>query len=183
LFHHLAMPLRLPRPLVPCALRRSAPSLPSDAPPRRRRPLIALALAVGLLGGAAQAQGGPGPAAPEGGGAPRLSEAQQRRLFPELRSLAVQDHQARIGILQQGQRCLGAAGNGDGLRACLRQERQSLDDQRSRHREAVRQAYQRLGIPLPPGGPHRRLRPGIPASGQPQAWRPISVPRPIRVPS
>jgi hypothetical protein len=166
------MPLRLHRPLAPRALRRLVAFLPIAAPSRgQRRPLlIAAALAVGLLGGAAQAQsqGKPAPTAPEGGGA-RLSDAQQRKLFPELRALAVQDHQARIGILQQGQRCLGAAGNGDGLRACLRQERQALDDQRGRHREAVHQAYQRLGIPLPPGGQHRRLRPPAPAIGQPQA--------------
>jgi hypothetical protein len=145
--------------------------------------MLAAALAVGLLAGTAQAQGGPAPAGPggakpegwgAGGGGPRLSEAQQRKIFPELRALAVQDHQARIGILQQGQRCLGAAGSGDGLRACLRQERQALDDQRGRHREAVRQLYQRLGIPLPTGGQQRRLRPPAATGSQPQAWRPIA---------
>jgi hypothetical protein len=146
---------------------------------------MAAALAVGLLSGTAHAQGGPAPAGPGGvrpggsgaaGGGPRLSETQQRKLFPELRALAVQDHQARIGILQQGQRCLGAAGSGDALRACLRQERQALDDQRGRHREAVRLVYERLGIPLPTYGQHRRLRPQAPTGRQPQAWRPIAPP-------
>lgn len=142
-----------------------------------RRPLIAAALLLGLSG-AAQAQTAqlrPGPGSqplpqelPRGEG-PRLSAAQRQKLFPETRSLAIQDHQARIAILQQGQRCLGAAGNGDALRACMRQERQAMDAQRSRHREALRQAFVRQGIPVPDWSQRSGHRHGGPG-GASQGW-------------
>ena len=78
-----------------------------------QRPLIAAALMLGL-GTAVQAQSS-APPQPRGEG-PRLTAAQRQKVFPETRSLAVQDHQARIAILQQGERCINAATNGDGLR-------------------------------------------------------------------
>lgn len=139
-----------------------------------RRPLLVAALVLGL-GGAAQAQstlqpysqGQPRPQ--HQGQGPRLSEAQRQKLFPVTRSLAVQDHQARIAILQQGQRCLTAASNGDGLRACMRQERQALDAQRSRHRDAIRKAYVSQGIPVPDWSQRPRRGPGG-GDGQPQGW-------------
>lgn len=137
-----------------------------------RRPLLVAALVLGL-GGAAQAQSTLQPY-PQGqpkpqhqGQGPRLTEAQRQTMFPETRSLAVQDHQARIAILQQGQRCLVGASNGDGLRACMRQERQALDAQRSRHREALRQAFVRQGIPVPDWSQRPRRGPG---GGQSQGW-------------
>lgn len=142
-----------------------------------RRPLIAAALVVGL-GTAAHAQSaqlipGPGsqplPAELPRGEGPRLSAAQRQKLFPETRTLALQDHQARIAILQQGQRCIGAAGNGDALRACMRQERQAMDEQRGRHREALRQAFVRQGIPVPDWSQRKGRRPAGPG-GQPQGW-------------
>jgi len=110
------------------------------------RPLIAAALVVGL-GAAAHAQTTPQPL--RKGEGPRLTEAQKQKVFPETRSLAVQDHQARIAILQQGERCLAAAPNGDALRSCMRQERQAIEVQRQKHREALRQVFQRNGIPVP----------------------------------
>ncbi|MFM7269873.1 MAG: hypothetical protein ACKOZT_15045 [Cyanobium sp.] len=140
-------------------------------------PLLAAVLLL-AAGGAAQAQVLPlTPSIPTspatGGGGPRLTPEQRQRIFPETRALALQDHQARIGILQQGQRCIGAAANGDALRQCMRQERQAVDVQRSRHREALRGVFVRAGIPVPdwsqrqgrrqegPGGPG-----GAPRAGQ-----------------
>ena len=129
------------------------------------RPLLAAALVVGL-GAAAQAQAqtipNPTTAAPlRKGDGPRLTQAQRQKIFPDTRALAVQDHQARIVILQQGERCLAAAANGDALRACMRQERQAMQAQHQQHREALRQVFVRNGLPVPDwskrqGGPGGR---------------------------
>jgi hypothetical protein len=111
-----------------------------------QRPLIAAALVLGL-GTAVQAQTS-APLKPKGEG-PRLTEAQRQKVFPETRALASQDHRARIAILQQGERCISAAPNGDGLRTCMRQERDALQNQRQQHRDALRQVFVRNGIPVP----------------------------------
>ncbi len=111
-----------------------------------QRPLIAAALVLGL-GTAVQAQTS-APLKPKGEG-PRLTEAQRQKVFPETRALAAQDHRARIAILQQGERCINAATNGDGLRTCMRQERDALQNQRQQHRDALRQVFVRNGIPVP----------------------------------
>ena len=123
-----------------------------------QRPLIAAALVLGL-GTAVQAQSS-APLTPKGEG-PRLTEAQKQKMFPETRTLAGQDHRARIAILQQGERCISAATNGDGLRSCMRQEREALQNQRQQHRDALRQVFVRNGIPVPDwsqrkGGPSPR---------------------------
>ena len=140
-------------------------SLPHPLASLAARALLATALSVSAA--AAQAQSAL-PLQPRGEG-PRLSEAQRQKLFPETRALAVQDHQARIAILQQGQRCLAAAVDGDGLRNCMRQERQALDGQRSRHREALRQAFLRQGIPVPDWSQRQGRRPGG-AGGGAKGW-------------
>jgi len=111
-----------------------------------QRPLIAAALVLGL-GTAVQAQTS-APLKPKGEG-PRLTEAQRQKVFPETRALAAQDHRARIAILQQGERCISAAPNGDGLRTCMRQERDALQNQRQQHRDALRQVFVRNGIAVP----------------------------------
>jgi hypothetical protein len=123
-----------------------------------QRPLIAAALVLGL-GTAVQAQSS-APPPPKGEG-PRLTDAQRQKMFPETRTLAGQDHRARIAILQQGERCISAATNGDGLRSCMRQEREALQNQRQQHRDALRQVFVRNGIPVPDwsqrkGGPSPR---------------------------
>jgi len=126
-----------------------------------RGPLVGVALLLALLAPVpAQAQGAPNPAAPgrgqpPAGGVllPRPTEEQQRRIFPEIRRLAVEDHRARIAILQRGERCSRQASNGDGLRACMREERSQMQTQRQRHRDAVRGVMQRNGIRLPEGRP------------------------------
>ena len=123
-----------------------------------QRPLIATALVLGL-GTAVQAQSSAPP--PPRGEGPRLTDAQRQKMFPETRTLAGQDHRARIAILQQGERCISAATNGDGLRSCMRQEREALQNQRQQHRDALRQVFVRNGIPVPDwsqrkGGPSPR---------------------------
>ena len=131
-----------------------------------QRPLIATALLL-ALGSAVQAQTS-APTKHRGDG-PRLSEAQRQKLFPENRSLAVQDHRDRIAILQQGERCISAASTGDGLRACMRQEREALQGQRQKHREALRAMFQRNGIAVPESG-RRKDRPANRPGGGSDGW-------------
>jgi hypothetical protein len=131
-----------------------------------QRPLIAAALVLGL-GTAVQAQSTV-PPKPRGEG-PRLTEAQKQKVFPETRTLAVQDHRARIAILQQGERCISAATNGDGLRTCMRQERDALQNQRQQHRDALRQVFVRNGIPVPDWSQRRGGRGAGPAGLQ-EGW-------------
>lgn len=127
-----------------------------------QRPLIAAALLLGL-GTAVQAQSTV-PSQPRGEGA-RLTEAQRLKVFPETRTLAAQDHRARIAILQQGERCISAATNGDGLRNCMRQERDALQNQRQQHRNAQRQMFVRNGIPVPDWSQRKRGPSPRPAGG------------------
>jgi|694.fasta_scaffold02698_27 hypothetical protein len=127
-----------------------------------QRPLIAAALLLGL-GTAVQAQSTV-PSKPRGEG-PRLTEAQRLKVFPETRTLAAQDHRARIAILQQGERCISAATNGDGLRNCMRQERDALQNQRQQHRNALRQMFVRNGIPVPDWSQRKRGPSSRPAGG------------------
>jgi len=131
-----------------------------------QRPLIAAALVLGL-GTAVQAQSSPPPH--HGGDGPRLTEAQKQKMFPETRALAAQDHRARIAILQQGERCISAAPNGDGLRTCMRQERDALQTQRQQHRDALRQVYERNGIPVPDWSQRKAGR-GAGTPGAREGW-------------
>ena len=144
-----------------------------------QRPLIAAALVLGL-GTAVQAQTS-APLKPKGEG-PRLTEAQKQKVFPETRALAAQDHRARIAILQQGERCISAAPNGDGLRTCMRQERDALQNQRQQHRDALRQVYVRNGIPVPDWSQRKGSR-GAGTPGAREGWdhpgQPVS-PLPLR---
>lgn len=109
---------------------------------------LGLAATALLLGSAAPGQAGPGRRDPIGG----LTPEQQQKIFPEFRSLMLQDHQARISILQQGERCLRGARTTDALRSCLRQERSSYRSQRSDHRNRMREMFQRNGLPVPEWG-------------------------------
>jgi hypothetical protein len=110
--------------------------------------LAALALVVGASGAAlAQPVGQPAKG--------RLTPQQWQKIFPEHRSLAMRDHQARIAVLQKGERCIAGAGNGDALRECLRQERSAYQQQRQAHRTAMRALFERNGIPVPEWGNKR----------------------------
>jgi len=123
------------------------------------RSLIAAALVLGL-GAAAQAQGGN-----DKGPGPRLTDAQRQKLFPETRSLALQDHRARIAILQKGERCISAASTPDAQRDCLRQERDAMQAQRKQFGTAMRELFQRNGIAVPEWKGRRGGRSGGPDGG------------------
>jgi hypothetical protein len=111
-----------------------------------RHPLriAVLALALGS-GGVALAQTGPS-------GAARPTPAQLQKIFPEQKRLAISDHRARIAILQSGERCLAAAGSSEALRNCMRQERESYQNQRRQHWAAMKALMEKNGIPLPEWG-------------------------------
>lgn len=124
----------------------------------RSLPLGITALAL-LLSSTVPALAGPGRGDPLG----RLTPEQQQKIFPEFRTLMLEDHQARITILQKGERCLRAARDSGALRSCLREERSSYISQRSRHRDQMRQMFQRNGIAVPDWG--RRSGKGNPGRG------------------
>jgi hypothetical protein len=84
---------------------------------------------------------------PAGPGRP--TQAQWQKIFPENRQLALQDHRARLAILQKGERCIAAAANADALRACMREERSAMQQQRRQHMEAMRALFERNGMPAP----------------------------------
>jgi hypothetical protein len=123
--------------------------------PAMLSPLPALVLLLGLAAPAALAQP-VGPNLQE----LRLTPAQRQKVFPEQRRLALQDHQARMAILQRGERCIEKAANAEVLRTCMREEREAMRQQRSQHMERLKALYQRNGLPTPPwlmrrGGPQR----------------------------
>ena len=118
----------------------------------------ALSLALGAGAALAQPVGDPG-------GPGRLTPAQWQKIFPEFRQQALQDHRARAAILQRGERCIAAASDGDALRACLREERSAMQQQRQQHRTAMRNLFERNGI----AAPEWKNRRGGPGGGP--GWR------------
>ena len=116
-------------------------------------PALALLLALAAPAGLAQPVG---PTLQE----PRLTPAQRQKVFPEQRRMALQDHQARMAILQRGERCIDRAANAEVLRTCLREEREAMRQQRRQHMDKLKALYERNGLPTPPwmmrkGGPQR----------------------------
>ena len=81
----------------------------------------------------------------------RLTPAQQQKLFPERRRLDLEATQARIAILEKHQRCLTAASTAQALQTCQKEERQALMTQRQQQRNAMKQLFERNGIPMPKG--------------------------------
>jgi hypothetical protein len=113
----------------------------------------ALALGFGLPGVALAQPAGDG-------GRLGITPAQWQKVFPDFRQQALKDNRARIGILQRGERCISAAGSGDALRSCMREERSAMQQQRSESRTAMRLIFERNGITVPErrwgqGGPGR----------------------------
>ncbi len=108
---------------------------------------LRIAVLAAVLGstGVAMAQSGPSEAG-------RPTPAQMQKIFPEQKRLAISDQQARIAILQNGERCLNAAGSSEALRACMKQQRDASQRQRQQHRAAMQALFQRNGIPLPQWG-------------------------------
>jgi len=129
-----------------------APWISVPTSPFMTRPLSATtrssaALAAGLLlfsiSGAALAE------APPQSGRPRLTPAQQAKIFPEQKALALSSHQARMAALTDGERCITAAGHWDALKNCMRQERQANIALHKANRAQMRSLFERNGIPFP----------------------------------
>ncbi len=111
-------------------------------PPRFTLP--ALTVLLSLAGTVALAQPvGPPPQRE------RLTPEQRQKIFPEQRRLALQDHRARIAILQRGETCLTNASTPDALRECMRAQREAMGQQRRQHMTEMQALYQRYGLPLP----------------------------------
>ncbi|MFM1798006.1 MAG: hypothetical protein RLZZ117_284 [Cyanobacteriota bacterium] len=126
--------------------------------------LPALALVLSLAGTASLAQPVGGSKPPRDG----LTPEQRQKIFPEQRRLTLQDHRARIAILQRGESCINGATSPDALRDCMRVQREAMWQQRRQHMSDMRNLYVRNGLPMPqwrrlekPQGP----RPGGPGSG------------------
>jgi hypothetical protein len=108
--------------------------------------LLVLVLGLGLdLGGASAQPVGEGGQ----GRSPRLTPEQKARVFPDLRRLALNDHRARIRLLEQGERCINGAGSAEALQGCMRREREQYRSLREQHRSEVKQLFQRNGLPVP----------------------------------
>jgi hypothetical protein len=107
------------------------------------RPLGAALLALALGGAPALAQS----TTPTSSS--RLTPAQQQKLFPTWRTISLQGVQGRLAILQRKQQCLTAASTVDALKTCQRQEREGAMALRQQQRAAIKQMYERNGIPLP----------------------------------
>jgi len=145
---------------------------------------LSLALALGLATSApalaqpvaqplTQPGGAPNGQVPRQPRPQRLTPEQRQKIFPEQRSLAVQDHQARIAILEKGQRCLKAAANADALSDCMRQEREAMQSQRTQHMASMRDLLQRNGLPVPQWRPMRgKPGMGMPGTGMPGTGMP-----------
>ena len=138
--------------------------------PFLRRPLLsrlsAVALVAGLgssalalpLASLAQPVGQPGKTRP--------TTSQLDKIFPDLRRLQLQDRRARIATLQASERCLEAARNAEALKTCMKQERTAAMAQRQQHFTAMRQLFERNGLPLPElGRGGRGYQPGTPGAG------------------
>lgn len=126
---------------------------------------LRIAVLAAVLGstGVALAQSGPSEAG-------RPTPAQMQKIFPEQKRLAISDHQARIAILQSGERCLSAAGSSEALRACMKQQREASQRQREQHRTSMKALFERNGIAMPQWGKGERKgkwgegRPGTPGT-------------------
>lgn len=90
----------------------------------------------------------------------RLTSEQLQKVFPEQRRLALQDHRARLAILQRGETCLQTADNGEALRNCMRIEREAMRQQRRQQMESLKALYQRNGLPTPLWRQRKGLAPG-----------------------
>jgi hypothetical protein len=151
------MPSHLP---VTMEMFKTIPPMPSSL----LQPLrIAVLAAVLGSTGVALAQSGPSEAG-------RPTPAQMQKIFPEQKRLAISDHQARIAILQSGERCLNAAASSEALRTCMKQQRDASQRQRQQHRASMKALFERNGIPLPQWGKGERKgawgegRPGTPGT-------------------
>lgn len=112
----------------------------------RTGPLLAGALTITALSLAATLPGRADDSSPQ-----RLTPAQEAQVFPERKAALLRHQRQRIEALQKGERCISGAGDSTALRNCMREERQSHQAQRQKHREAMREIYARNGITAPMG--------------------------------
>jgi hypothetical protein len=105
---------------------------------------VALALLLSLSGASALAQ-------PVGPMPPRdqLTPEQRQRIFPDMRRLTLQDHRARIAILQRAESCINRASNDDALAECMRAQREATRQQRRQQMSDLQGLFQRNGLPMP----------------------------------
>ena len=85
-------------------------------------------------------------------GKTRPTQAQMDKIFPEFRTLQLQDHRARIATMQEAERCIQAAASSTALKACMKQERTAVMAQRQQQFSALRQLFERNGLPVPEMG-------------------------------
>lgn len=118
--------------------------MPVVCPARPRLALPALALLLSLGGAAALAQ--PVGPMPQGD---RLTPEQRQKLFPDMRRLSLQDHRARIVILQRAESCITSATTDEALTACMRSQREAMRQQRRQQMSDLQALFQRNGLPMP----------------------------------
>jgi hypothetical protein len=93
----------------------------------------------------------------------RLTPAQRQKIFPDLRRLTLQDHRARIAILQRSESCINSATTDEALTECMRVQREAMRQQRRQQMSDLQALFQRNGLPMPQW---RRLeKPQGPRSG------------------
>ena len=79
----------------------------------------------------------------------RLTPEQRQKIFPDQRRLALQDHRARIAILQRGESCINGATTPDALKDCMRAQRDATWQQRRQHMSEMQALFARNGLPMP----------------------------------
>ncbi|MFN9661782.1 MAG: hypothetical protein ACK6BC_15690, partial [Cyanobacteriota bacterium] len=119
-------------------------AMPFSCAARPRFALPALALLLSLSGGAGLAQP-VGPKVQQD----RLTPEQRQKLFPDMRRLSLQDHRARIVILQRAESCINNATTDEALAACLRTQREAMREQRRQQLSDLPALFQRNGLPMP----------------------------------
>ena len=147
-----------------------------SANPLFRSRLSAIALVVSLGGSALALLPLAAPAQPVGQpGKSRPTPEQLEKIFPEFRTLQLQDRRSRIATMQTAERCIQGAKNATALQSCMKQERTTTMTQRQQHYSALRQLFERNGLPVPEmGRGDRGYRKGNPGgAGTPGAGLPL----------
>ena len=132
---------------------------------RLRSRLSAVALVASLGGSALALLPLAAPAQPVGEpGRSRPTPEQLEKIFPEFRTLQLQDRRSRIATMQTAERCIQGAKNATALQSCMKQERTTTMTQRQQHYSALRQLFESNGLPVPEMGRgdrrNRKLNPG-----------------------
>jgi hypothetical protein len=86
---------------------------------------------------------------------PRLTPAQQEKLFPERKALLLKEQKELMAILQKGERCTRAAANHASLRACMQEQRKAQQKLRQEQRQSMQALYSKYGITPPAAGKNK----------------------------